>query len=183
MKIGNPRPATATAHDRSAFSLIELTVVLLILAIASAAVTLKIQRPLRTARIRDLTDAISHFDRLTRVAAKEQERSLVIVVDMSKGELHRTDDRARPLESIPLRVPEGLTIERVLIRSEEMVRGKAFIPVSRRGLTPSYALLVVGGGQKQWVLIAGLTGEPAEVRNEKQVREILAAVGVGRDAG
>ncbi len=175
--------ATVITHDRSAFSLIELTVVLLILAISAAAVTLRIQRPLGTARMRDLTDAIGHFDRLTRVSAQEQDRPLRIVADLSEGTLRRTDDRGRSLETRPLRVPKGFEIRRALVRGRETERGEVIIPCSRRGLTPSYALLVVGGGRQQWVVVAGLTGELVEVGSEKQVREILAMAGAGRDAG
>ena len=55
--------------SRRGFTLIELTVVLLIVAILAGVVTLRLQGPLHRAEMRDVIERIAFFDHLTRVHA------------------------------------------------------------------------------------------------------------------
>jgi len=169
---------------RGAFSLIEITVVLLIAAIAAAAVTLRVRAPLRRARMKDLVGQIAAFDRLTRAYAGEHDRPLRLVVDMAGRQLRRTDERATEALGRPLELPSGWTIGRLLIGGRDVTAASAAISFSRRGLSRSYALLIEHeAGPKQWILLAGLTGELIEADDEDRIRDILAAVGPRRDAG
>jgi hypothetical protein len=77
-------------------------------------------------------------------------------------------------------LPDGFTIQKVLVQGDDVDAGQAAIPCSRRGLTPSYALLLEGRGRKQWVVVAGLSREMICVDHEKEAKDILAATGSGR---
>lgn len=51
------------------------------------------------------------------------------------------------------------------------------ISCSWLGLTPTYGLLLEGpAGRRQWILVAGLTGETLEPETEDDVRAVLAAM-------
>lgn len=169
---------------RRAFSLMEMTAVLVILAIAAAAVVLRLEGPMRRAQMRDVIGMIAQFDHLTRVHAREHDRPLRLVVDLNGGELGRTDEHGNQAVGAPLRLSSDYTIARLMIREEEISAGTAAVSCSRRGLTPSYAMLLEGkGGRRQWIVLAGLTGTLVKIENEEEILDIFAATGLRRNAG
>ena len=160
-----------------AFTLVELTVVLVIIAIAAAAVTLRTQGPLRQARMRDVVGAIAHAERTTRSAASEQDRAFQLVVDLSDGRVSRSRAQGRPAGTALVQLPQGFRVGAVLMRRRDVSGGSVSIPVSRRGLTPTYAVLIDGGQQRQWLVFAGLTGEMVEVDREEDARRAVRTAG------
>ena len=168
---------------REGFSLIEMTIVLLILGIAAGAVALRMHGPMRRAQLADVVDQVTHFDRLARTHAREHDRPLRLVVDLATGRLWRTDERGVQDGFPPLALPERYRIARLVVRNQDVTYGSVSLTCSRRGLTPSYALLLTGpGGQSKWIVVAGLTGQHVEVDSEDAVKKILAATRRRADA-
>lgn len=166
----------------SAFSLTELTVVLLIVAIVAGAVALRVQGPLGRAQVNDVVGAVASFARTTRAAAREQDRPMRLVVDLSAGTLRRTDDHGRAIGGPALTLPDGFSVHRLLLERQDVTASDVAIPCSRRGLMPTCGLEFRGRGQRQWVVVAGLTGELVQVDSEQEARKIVAATGVRRHA-
>jgi len=165
------------------FSLVELAVVILVLAIAAGAVTLRLGGPLRAARLRDLTDEIVAFDRLSRTYAREQDQAVRLEVDLACGRFRRTDAHGRETIGREVQLPGGWRIARLLVGREDLGAGAATIRYSRQGLTPTYALLLEDpGGTGRWLLVAGLTGQVLEPNDEEEVRNTLAALQARPDA-
>ena len=81
-------------------------------------------------------------------------------------------------------MPDGFTIQRVLVRGQDIQEGAVAISCSRLGLTPTYAVLLHGkGGLSQWLVTCGLSGQQIKVDSEAQAREILLQTGVRNDVG
>ena len=160
------------------FTLIELTIVLLIMAIVAAAVTLRLHTPLRHAELRDVAGAVAQYDRTTRLAAREQDRPLRMVVGLSSRRISRTDERGRATGA-PLALPGRVAIEQLIVRTQTAHEGEVGISCSRLGFTPTYAMRLGAGGMHRWIVVVGLTGEAVEVDNEDQARQILEAAGRG----
>ncbi len=159
------------------FSLIELAAVLLIVAVAAAAVTLRTEGPLRRARMRDVTGHLAEFDSLTRVYARQHDRPLRLVVDLATGRISRSDERGNRIGT-SYELPSGCTIARLVVPSEDITVGSMAISCSRGGFTPSYAMLIEdGSGRRQWLLWAGLTGELVRIDDEKEVEDIFTSLG------
>ncbi|MCX5647503.1 MAG: prepilin-type N-terminal cleavage/methylation domain-containing protein [Planctomycetota bacterium] len=168
---------------RRAFTLTELAVVLLVLALLAGAVALRLESPLRRARLEDLAQTIVAFDHLSRVYARQHDRSVRIEVDLAQGRLRRTDTRGQDLGTA-LELPDGYRVARLMVRGQDYSIGCVAIHCSRLGLTPTYGLLLEGpAGRRQWVLVAGLTGESLEPETLDEVRAVLAATGTGLHAG
>ncbi len=185
MRIGNPIVATVIRHNRSAFSLIELTVVLLILAISAAAVALRIHEPLGRARLDELVAEIGEFDALTRRYARENDRSVRLLVDLGAGRMGRSDEGGGEELGRSLELPGRARIARLWIGEREIGIGAASIGCSRRGLTPSYAMVLEDeAGRKRWILVAGLSGQVIELESDEEVRNVLETLreGVRGDA-
>jgi prepilin-type N-terminal cleavage/methylation domain-containing protein len=166
-----------------AFSLIELSVVLVIVAIAAAAVTLNARGRMRHVTLADAVGAFVAYERTTRVAARQQDRPMVLSIDVSGGEVRRvsTDD-GRP-ESVPMTLPGRVSVARVLIRDRRIDYGAAAIRINTHGLSCTYAVLLGDGTRSQWLVVPGLTGRIVEVGDEDEVLDILAATGPRSDAG
>jgi len=171
-----------TGCDRRALTLIELTLVLVILGIITGAVVIRIQGPLGRARLDDAIDAVAGFDRLTRLAAVQQDRPFRMAFDLSRGRLSRTDLQGKPA-GVELKLPGGFEMRRLIVRRQDADTSSLAVSCSRHGRTPTYAVLLEGAGRKQWLVTFGLTGKQIRLDSEQQVREILAATGVRHDAG
>jgi len=154
--------------------MIELAIVLLILAIAAAAVVLRVQGPMQRAEMRRIVDAVEQFDGTTRLAARRQDRSLRLVIDLSRGRLTRTQPDGGIVNATPLEMPSGVSIGKVIVRDRQIRSGTVSIACSRQGWTPSYAMRLDGDDGRRWILFAGMTGAVVNVDDEKQVRDILA---------
>jgi prepilin-type N-terminal cleavage/methylation domain-containing protein len=166
---------------RGAFTMIELSVVVLIMAIAAAAVTLNVRKYLGGARMDDATGAIAEFDRTTRTAAIAQNRPLRLVIGLTDGKIARADQAGHPLPGSGFALPGTVHISRLLLRGRDMREGETAISCSRAGLTPTYAMELDDGGRRQWLIVAGMTGQVVKVDSENDAKEILAAAG-GRNA-
>lgn len=168
---------------RSAFTLIELAMVMLIVALAAAAVVLKVQRPLRSAAAKDAIAAIVEYDATTRSGARQQDRPLQLVFNLTEGMLCRADEAGRKLPLPAMQLGGQTRIGRILVGAVDRREGKAVIACSSKGFTPTYALLIESGaGGGQWIVMAGLSGQAVQVSNEDEVRKIMAATR-GRNAG
>ena len=165
-----------------AFSLIELSVVMLILAIAAAAVSLRVRGPLQQAQMKDLLGQIVQFDYLTRTYARQHDQPVIVSVNLDAGLISRTSADGSRTVGGQLELPSRCRIGQVVLAGEAMDRGSAVIRCSRRGLTRSYAMRIEEtNGPIQWVVISGLTGDALEPKDETQVKDNLAAIG-GPDA-
>ena len=100
---------------RSAFTLIEITAVILILSITAAAVVLGTVGPGRISKMRDLVGLIRSFDSLTRTYASNTGRDVFIVVDTDLGEIRRMDRRREQTLGRPLILPGDWRVAEVRI--------------------------------------------------------------------
>jgi len=99
---------------RRGFTLLEITVVLAILAIAAGAIVIRSHVSLRKAQIRDTVEEICDFDRLTRVQARQQDVALQMVYDLTAGTLTRQDSDQRACGR-QLLLPEGQKIQKLIL--------------------------------------------------------------------
>lgn len=158
---------------KSGFTLMELTIVLAIMAVAAAAVALKFRVPLAQARAKNLVEQIAAFDQLTRTAAREQDKPLRMLFDANVGRISRTDEDGQAVGS-GLELPQRCRLERLLL-PDTASGANAVVTCSRRGLTPSYGLVLRKDNvQAQCLLVAGLSGQMTEMASEKELQDNLA---------
>ena len=171
---------------RGGFSLIEMTVVLLILAISAAAVTLRIQGPLHNAQMSDVVERVAEFDLLTRTFARENDQPVWVCVNLDKNQLQRSrkeQDTYKECGSA-MTLPDGFSISRLMLRDNDYEHGSVMIRFSRLGLGPSYVLRLIGpSDREQWILVTGVGGQLVQITNEEEARNILDATKNRSDAG
>lgn len=164
-----------------AFTLIELTLVLLILGIVAAAVGLNWHGPARTARFKDAVAQVAEFDRLSRAYARQNDKPLRMVLDAEGKHLERIDANGEPL-GMPLELGSDVQTGKLVVAGDNGATAKT-VPYSSHGFTPSYAMLLEGPAErKTWLVVAGLTGLTLETDDDNYVEKILAAKSDSNDA-
>ena len=161
-----------------AFTLIEISVVLFLMAIVSAVVTASLARTYGVAQMRDVVDALEHADRLARWEASDSGRVVLLRVDASEGVVERAfeDDADRDDGAIqePYRLPERFEIERLWVQGSRAPSDAATIRCTPRGRTPTYGLSVTGPQmQRVAIVVAGATGQLVEVEDANEAEELF----------
>lgn len=158
--------------QKKGFTLIELSVVLVVMSVAAAVVVLRIDGPLRRAEMSDVIGKIKHFDHLSRTYAKEHDKRLLLTFNLTDGRLSRTDEDMYDAGE-PVVLPDGFYISRLAVGNEDIDSGVMTICCSEQGFTQSYALLIEHtSGRQQWLVFAGMTGNVLEPDNDKDNEEI-----------
>jgi prepilin-type N-terminal cleavage/methylation domain-containing protein len=166
-------------YTPAGFTLLEMLLVLALGAVLATAAAVSLASSRRAASARDVAGQVGHFDRLAREWAKRSGRPARLTFDLDRGDLRRTTDDAADRNdpragSSALHLVGDAHIAKVVRARESATAGQVSVPCSPRGQTPSYAVLLAGpGGQRQWLVVAGLTGQVSTVTDEREVEDIF----------
>ena len=136
-------------HSRRAFSLIELVVVLVLMAIIASMATLSLRGVMVRYQLSQGVEVIQRFDAALRRSARLDRRG-------DAGEINRAAGRlavAKLDESYVL--PKSVQIRSVRV-SDSTSRS---VSVSGQGASPSYAIELSSGDASRWVLLVGGSGQ------------------------
>src|SRR5215208_2650090 len=135
-------PMCRRRRQSRAFTLIEIMVVIVIMALLTSAAALSFTGPLRAAQAQDGIEQIRAFDASSRVYARRFGKDITLVFDISRGTLLRREGvRFEPLYQAHL--PHGCSIERVRSGDRIADSGEIAILCSPLGLSRSYAVHLV----------------------------------------
>jgi type II secretion system protein H len=178
-----------TSH--AGFTLLEMLLVLALGAVLATVAAVSLASSRRAASAKNIAGQVAHFDRLARETARRSGRPVRLTFDLDRGDLRRTlgdrDDRSDPRAGTSaLHLVGGARIAKIVRARESSTAGQVSVPCSARGQTPSYAVLLVGpGAERQWLVVAGLTGRVSTATDEREVQDIfrtLAGEAQGPDA-
>ncbi len=160
-------------HSRSAFSLMELLVVLTIVAIVVAVVTVNFSRPYRLALFQQDVQAVVSFDSAIRRLASSSNRAAILLVDLNNNQLHAAlgSGANRILQQYDL--ANGGEIETVRFASGRHHSGRIQIPINAAGGSATYAINLATDGKEIWLVFAGGSGQCLEIETEEEVDEIF----------
>ncbi len=169
---------------RTGFTLIELTVVILIMAIIAAAVAINLSHPLAGAKFKDVLIGIDGFLNFAANYAVNHSRPVRIVIDIDNNSIMQKDEEDSPRLNKKIDFPDEFKIERVIGENFDVSSGNIGIDYSPKGLSPSYAIMIAGKDKiPRWLLITGLTGQIITFDNETEIQNIFASLRQGRNAG
>ncbi len=169
---------------RRGFTLIELSIVLVILGIASGAVALRMHSPLQRAQSKEVLSAIVQFDRTTRSYARMQDEPVLLIIGSRGNRLLRTTPDKKKNLSGKFELPHKWQIIRTLVGSKATSGMTGEIRISRQGYSDSYAICLKDKkNRRTWMIVTGLTGAIIFCDNEIQAKNILVAKFEGNDAG
>ena len=156
-----------------AFTLIEMTVVVVLIGMLTAAVIMSFAAPVQKVRARGAVEMVRSLDESARTQARRSGASAQIVIDLSARTLARRDGAGKVVFEAAL--PSGFEIDRVRSDTEDRSSAEAVITCSPLGLTRTYAVHLIGPGLDQWLMFAGLSGEASVVKDEATLDSIFLA--------
>jgi prepilin-type N-terminal cleavage/methylation domain-containing protein len=159
-----------------AFTLIELMLAVLLLALLTSAAALSFSAPLRAARAQDAIAQLREFDQSARRAAIASGRAVRMVFDLSDASLLRRDGPQLDQRRAQTALPHGFRVDEVRIGEHRESVGEALVDISPLGLSRTYALHVVGSSFDQWLLVAGMSGEVKAISDEAEISIIFEAI-------
>ncbi len=148
----------------SGFTLIELMIAVVLLALLTGMAALSFVRPIRAARAHQTIEMIRRCDAMARQEAERFGRPVLLDFDLSAQTLTR--------DSIVSKIPASDAIRELRTSEASVYDGEYSLRVSPLGLSRTYALHLVGPDSDQWLLIAGLSGETTTT-NETRVEQLL----------
>jgi prepilin-type N-terminal cleavage/methylation domain-containing protein len=145
------------------FTLIEVMLAVVLLALLTGAAALSFVRPIRSARAQQTIQMIQRADTMAREEAIRFGRSTQLRFDLNR----QTLVRAGSVTPIP-------GVREIRIGDRSISDDQVSIDVSPIGLSSSYAVQIAGPAQDQWIVVAGLSGETITTKNESQVVQLLS---------
>lgn len=169
------------------FSLIELTVVLIILAMLSAVVSVSLANLGHHVLVSDVVDCISDMDRSMRAECSDHSRAGRLKFDIDNGQVEtdiKRDDEWVKVQTYS--IPIGLRMEQIQVSGEANQAhstGVVVIACDLQGRTPTYCFSLESINTdppgKQFYVVAGLSGQLREVQDEDQIEGLFASLSSG----
>lgn len=170
-------PRRSHLAPRPAFTLIELMLAVLLLALLTASAALSFSGPLRRARARDAVEALRSFDAQARLLAIQRGRPVRVAFDLANGAIARRDASGQSADAARVAWPTGFAAVEVRV-GEQLSRGDDNqIDISPLGVSPTYAVHVTGPQFDRWIIVAGLTGQIAQVQDESTMASLISRGG------
>ncbi len=161
-----------TRTNRTAFTLIELGVTIVILSVAALAITVRYRGVLATRGHEDALDRIRYIDAMARAAARRQDRPLSIEFDLTVGRILCVDPDTNQSMGLEESFDAETRLARLASAESSISSGRMALVVSRHGWTADYALAVERpSGQQEWIIFPGLTGASWQQTDEPQLPE------------
>lgn len=156
----------------NAFTLIELVVVIVIMAILSTIAAMSLSG---TMGKYDLTRAAETIERVD-ANARRQARVTHALVELSidRGKKRLTVDAGGTARDATYKLPGRVTISNIRLH-RRIVAGNTFaIEVSDAGQSPTYAVELTRGKMKRWLIIIGASGQVFPAESEDEVDALFA---------
>jgi prepilin-type N-terminal cleavage/methylation domain-containing protein len=167
---------------KKGFTLIEVMLAVLLLALLASAAAMSFSQPLRAARSQDALDQLRSFDAAARRAAVSSGRNVRMIFDLSSDTLVRRDGVDLGTLRVQMTLPLGYRVDQVRIGGHTMSSGENAVDVSSLGLTRTYALRLGGPSLDQWVLFAGMSGQTTTAQDEATLDSIFDPITPRHDA-
>ncbi len=181
---------------RRAFTLMEMMLVLLLLALLAGSVVWSLTGQVQRTRRADAINRLAHADAMTRVAA-QRVGPCVLRIDLDEQTFRRVHDSGgREHVAHRAAVPEGYRVDRVVVgpgerRAGTLPRGDtAFqrtsgmveVAYASSGRSGSYALHLTATQRDDaiWLVFAGLTGHMTAIEHDNEVDNLFALLAQGR---
>jgi prepilin-type N-terminal cleavage/methylation domain-containing protein len=158
---------------RCAFTLIEMTVTLTILAIAVSLVAVNYREPVNRARLENCFEQIDLLDQRVRHWTKTNNQPAQIKVDLDRGIFAAEKENGNTISLPEIKIPDGMKLKELRIMEKNRFGSDTKIPYTSQGVAPCWAYSIVhSGNREQYRLIIGATGQSLTMTNEDELKRL-----------
>jgi prepilin-type N-terminal cleavage/methylation domain-containing protein len=161
------------SQSRSAFTLVELMMAVLLLALLTSAAALSFSGALDRSRAQDAVSELQSFDATSRDAARHAGQEARMAFDLSAGTIARREGADLQTLKFQMSLPHGIQIDQLRVAGQSYFDGEVVVDISALGLSRSYAVHITGAGLDRWLLFAGQSGDMTQVQDEGTMQDIL----------
>jgi prepilin-type N-terminal cleavage/methylation domain-containing protein len=157
---------------RNAFTLIELVVVIVIMAILSTIAAMSLGGTMSRYDLVRATETVQRFDANARRQARATQAPVAMTIDRNKKRLKVDADGAD--RDAAYKLPGRVTISNIRLHRRFVTGGNFAVTVSPDGQSPTYAVELSRGDMKRWLIFVGVSGQVIEAQNEDEVDALFA---------
>ena len=158
---------------RRAFTLIELVVVMVLLALLASLTVYSLGGTMDGYRISRAVETIESLDARARRTARTTRRPVTVTLDRKHRELviNPIDPRE---DTVSFRLPGRVVVEKIQLARKSSSRKDSKIAINGQGRSPPYAIQLRRGELTKWLVVLGFSGQVVPVDNEGEVNAILS---------
>ena len=156
---------------RSAFTLIELIVVLLIMAVLASLAVISLGGTMDRFQLSQAAETVERFDARARSDARRLRTPVEATIDQNRNRL--TIDN-RSADDVRFRLPASVEIKQIRMRRRVTAGSEIEILYNRQGSSPTYAVELGRGKMSRWLVVLGVSGQVVALDHEREVDEILS---------
>jgi Tfp pilus assembly protein FimT len=153
---------------RIGLTLIEMVLVTILLAMISTAIVVGFRGPFERARFESFCDKLAGLDDRARQAAVAVRYPGSIRFDLPEQQLELSRWHGGLLYWQKYPVPKRIRIASITLVDGRHVDESVLIPIGVTGGTPSYAIEVVQGDRRRWVVFIGGSGQSYETESQTE---------------
>lgn len=158
-------------HGRTAFTLIELVIVIVIMAVLSALTVLSLGGTMDRYHLNQASEVLELFDARARRDASRLRRPVQATIDRKRKRLEIDTPGANHTQ---YRLPHRVEINQFRFRRGVTVGNSIEIQFNRTGGSPTYAVELRRGDASRWFVVLGTSGQIVPLSNEGEVDAILS---------
>ena len=158
-------------RERKAFTLIELVIVILIMAVLSTLAVLSLGGTMDRYQLSRASEAIELFDARARRDARKSRQPIRATIDRKHQRL--VIDTPGP-GNTQYRWPRSVEINKIRLRRRVTVGNNFEIRFNREGGSPTYAVELKRGKMSRWLVVLGASGQFVPLNSEGEVDAILS---------
>ncbi len=165
------------------FTLIELMVIILLTGLLATVVSLSLAHSARSAQMEDVLKQIAYRDNLLREYAHRFARPCTLVFQLDEGSIRgeSLQDGNSGAQQQLYRLPSRFRMLRLISPASDVRVGELAIRCSAAGRTPTYAVLLEDSKQqRQWLLLAGLSGQSQRVKLDDEIEKLFSELSAAR---
>jgi len=166
-------PAPTGRQNRPGFTLIEVSVVVVLLALLVSIAVTKLRGPYDQAKQQHFRDRIAQLDTFARSYAVRNHVTTIMTFDAIAGRIEIVADSREGLKRLEhLVLGSQLSLARVTTRTSDSPQQK--VQIGSLGQTETYALeLLDSQGNSNWVVVLGASGQRVPVESRYEVQQLL----------
>ena len=156
------------------FSLLELLVVLVLLALVSATAIMRWSASLHRAVSASAIQQLEHIDQQIRTFARSHHRACSLEFKLGQSRVRKHYRLNQKKDPAWVSLGPNVKIKRVVLANSKRTSLKE-VNFSPAGISPSYGILVLGPGKQKpvWLVFAGISGQMTRLESETQFNAAL----------
>lgn len=168
---GMNRQMPLASESRRAFTLLEMVVALLIIAILASVSVLSFRGSIDRHRLEQGVDLVARFDARLRRESIRANQPMRATIRRDRGEFVIPDRGA--FRGVSWALPGPVALDAFRVASQVSARQSVELASDRFGQSASYAVKLRAGKFHQWLVVLGGSGQVIRVSDEDQVESYL----------